>query len=146
MAQSVIINGVMYSNLPFMSAPKSNGDGDAFFWDTSGATIQNGGQLRNGVIAVGPDGSLITGSMSEKAAQTYRPSGSDQIVAANQFLAGAQTIEGVVVTNLNPAYIADGVVVKVGCASDDDSVTSVQGTLKTPVIVQDPTTHGLRIS
>ena len=84
--------------------------------------------------------------MTEKAAATYLPSANDQAIAANQYLAGAQTIEAVEVTNLNPAYIANGIVVKVGCESDDDCVTSVTGTLKTPVIVQDQTTHGLYIS
>ena len=146
MAQNVIINEVTYNNLPFMSAPKADGQGDAMFWDTSGATINNGAQLRSGVKAVGADGTEYTGSMTEKAAATYKPSANDQAIAANQFLAGAQTIEAVEVTNLNPAYIANGIVVKVGCESDDDCVTSVTGTLKTPVIVQDQTTHGLYIS
>lgn len=146
MAQSVTINGIVYSNLPFMSAPKTSGQGDAVFWDTSGATINNAGQLRNGVKAVGADGTEYTGNMTEKAAAIIHPAASDQTIAANQYLAGAQTIEAVTTTNLNPAYIADGITVKIGSATDDDCVTSVTGTLKTPTIVQDPTTHGLRIS
>lgn len=145
MAQSVVINGITYSNLPFMSAPRSAGSGDAVFWDISGDTLANGGQLRNGVTAHKADGTLVTGSMAEKASATYIPSSSDQTISASQYLTGAQTISAVT-TNLNAAYIADGVTVKIGCASDDDSVTSVTGTLKTPTIVQDPTTHGLRIS
>ena len=36
MAQNVVINEVTYNNLPFMSAPKADGQGDAMFWDTSG--------------------------------------------------------------------------------------------------------------
>ena len=146
MAQNVVINEVTYNNLPFMSAPRADGQGDAVFWDTSGATINNSGQLRDGVKAVGADGTEYTGNMSEKAAATYRPSGSDQVIAANQYLAGAQTLAAVVVQNLNPAYIANGIVVKVGCADDDDSVASATGTLRTPVITQDPTTHGLHIA
>lgn len=146
MAQNVMINGVQYNGLPFMSAPKANGQGDAVFWDLSDTTIANGGQLRNGVKARAADGTLLTGSMTEKAAAHYRPTSSDQSISANQYLAGAQTVDAVVVTNLLAAYIADGVVVKVGCADEDDSVTSVTGSLKTPVVVQDPTTHGLRIS
>lgn len=146
MAQSVLINEITYNNLPFMSAPKSNGQGDAMFWDISGSTLDNAGKLRNGVIALGPDGTEYTGNMTEKAAASYNPASSDQTIAANQYLAGAQTIAAVTTTNLNPAYIANGVTVKVGCAADDDSVTAVTGTLKTPTIVQDPTTHGLYIS
>ena len=146
MAQNVTINDITYNGLPFMSAPKANGQGDAVFWDTSGATIANGGQLRNGIKAMGPDGTLHTGTMTEKAAASYNPSASDQTINANQYLAGAQTIKAVTTTNLNPAYIANGVTVKVGCAADDDSVASCTGSLKTPVVTQDPTTHGLHIS
>lgn len=146
MAQSVIINGSTYNNLPYMSAPKASGQGDAYFWDTSDATIDSGGKLRNGETAYGADGTKYTGSMTEKEAASYQPKAADQTITANQFLAGAQTIEGVVIANLNPAYIADGVTIKVGCASDDDSVASATGTLKSPVITQDPTTHGLHIA
>lgn len=146
MAQNVIINEVTYSGLPFMSAPKSNGQGDAVFWDISDETLANAGQLRNGVTAYLPDGTKVTGSMTEKTMETYNPSSSDQTISANQYLTGAQTISAVITTNLNSAYIANGVTVKVGCSADDDSVASVTGSLKTPVITQDSTTHGLRIS
>lgn len=147
MAQNVVINEITYNGLPFMSAPKaSNPSEDAYFWDTSGATISNAGQLRNGVKAVGADGTEYTGNMSEKAAATYNPSSSEQSISANQYLAGAQVIAAVTTTNLNPAYIANGVTVKVGCEADDDCVKSVTGALKTPTIVQDSTTHGLHIS
>ena len=145
MGQSVKINGITYNDLPFMNSPKASGTGDAYFWDLSGDTLANGGQLRNGVTAHKSDGTLVTGSMVEKAAATYIPTSADQTITANQYLTGAQTVAAVT-TNLNAAYIADGVTVKIGCAADDDSVTSVTGTLKTPTIVQDPTTHGLRIS
>lgn len=146
MAQNVVINEITYSNLPFMSAPKANGSGDAVFWDTSDATIASNGALRNGVSAYGADGTKYTGSMTEKASASFQPKSSDQTINANQYLTGAQTILAVTTSNLNPAYIADGITVKVGCSEDDDSVTSVTGQLKTPVITQDPTTHGLRIS
>lgn len=146
MAQSVVINEIQYSNLPFMSAPKSNGQGDAVFWDISDSTLSSGGQLRNGVIGYGVDGTKHTGSMTEKAAASYLPSTSDQTINANQYLTGAQTISAVSTHNLNAAYIANGVTIKVGCASDDDCIASVTGSLKTPTIVQDPTSHGLRIS
>lgn len=146
MAQSVVINEIQYSNLPFMSAPKSNGQGDAVFWDISESTLSSGGQLRNGIIGYGADGTKYTGSMTEKAAASYLPSTSDQTINANQYLTGAQTISAVSTQNLNAAYIANGVTIKVGCASDDDCIASVTGSLKTPTIVQDPTTHGLRIS
>ena len=146
MAQNVTINETTYNNLPFMSAPKANGQGDAVFWDISDSTLDNAGKLRNGVIAYGPDGTPYTGSMTEKQAESYNPASTDQTINANQFLAGAQTIRAVTTTNLNAAYIANGITVKVGCSADDDCVTQVTGTLKTPVITQDPTTHGLHIA
>lgn len=146
MSKSVTINGITYSDLPFMSAPNSSGTGDAVFWDISDATLDGAGKLRNGVKAYGADGTPYTGNMTEKTAATYNPSGSDQTINANQFLAGAQTIRAVTTTNLNAAYIANGVTIKVGCAEDDDCVASVMGSLQSPVIVQDPTTHGLHIS
>ena len=146
MSQSVVINEVTYSNLPFMSAPKSDGQGDAMFWDIHESTLDNAGKLRSGVISFGADGTKYTGNMTEKSAASYNPSSSDQTINANQYLAGAQTIAAVTTTNLNAAYIANGITVQVGCAADDDSVTSVTGSLKTPTIVQDPTSHGLYIS
>lgn len=145
MAKSVVIQGITYNDLPFMSSPLSNGQGDAVFWDVSDSTIDNAGKLRNGVVGYGADGTKYTGNMTEKSAATYNPSSSDQTINANQFLAGAQTLSAVTTTNLNAAYIANGVTVKVGCAADDDSVASVTGTLRSPVITQDPTTHGLHI-
>lgn len=146
MAKNVIINGITYNDLPFMSAPNANGQGDAVFWDVTDTTLSSGGQLRNGLIAHGADGSPITGSMTEKSSATYMPSSTEQSIGANQYLAGAQTIMAVTTTNLVASYIANGITVKVGCSTDDDSVTSVTGTLKTPTVVQDPTTHGLHIS
>lgn len=146
MAKDVTIKGITYSGLPFMSAPNSNGQGDAMFWDISDTTLANGGQMRNGVIAYAADGSPVTGSMQEKAAATFNPSSADQTVGANQYLTGAQTFSAVTTTNLTAAYIAEGITVKIGCEADDDSVTSVTGSLKVPTIVQDPTTHGLHIS
>lgn len=146
MAQDVVIRGVQYNDLPFMSSPKANGQGDAIFWDISDSTIDNAGKLRNGVIGYGPDGAKYTGNMTEKAADTYQPSSSDQTINANQYLSGAQTISAVTTSNLAAAYIAEGVTVKVGCTADDDCVASVTGSLKVPVITQDPASHGLHIA
>lgn len=145
MAQNVIINEVQYNGLPFMSAPKTDGQGDAVFWDISDSTV-DASKIRNGVVAYGADGTRLTGSMTEKNAATYNPAATDQTINANQYLKGAQTVKAVTTTNLNAAYIANGITVKVGCAADDDCVTSVTGTLKSPVVTQDPTTHGLHIS
>ncbi len=143
MAQNVVINGVTYQNVPEVDIPKSGG-GTAKFYDTGGADIV-AADLRNGKKGFGPNGE-VTGSMTEKQAATYLPSSSDQTVQAAQYLAGAQVFKGVATENLLPQYIAQGVTVKVGCATDDDCVAAVTGTLSSPVISQDSTSKILSIS
>lgn len=143
MAQNVIINGVTYQNVPEVNIPKSGG-GTAKFYDTAGANIA-AGDLRNGKKGFGSNGE-VTGNMTEKAAASYEPSTSDQTIAADQYLAGAQVIKAVVVSNLQAAYIAQGVTVKVGSMADDDSIASVTGTLSSVVVSQDSTTKVLSIS
>lgn len=143
MAQNVIINGVTYQNVPEVDIPKSGG-GSAKFYDTAGADFA-AADLRNGKHGFGASGE-VTGSMTEKAATTYKPSTSDQTINANQYLAGAQTIKAVVTDNLLAQYIAKDVVVKVGCSTDDDCVASVTGTLSSAVVSQDSTTKILSIS
>lgn len=143
MAQNVIINGVTYSNCPEVDIPKSGG-GTAKFMDTSDANAAAGDMLNNKTAYVG--GSKVTGNIQSKTAATYTPSGSSQSIASGQYLSGAQTIEAVVCTNLTSANIKSGVTVKVGTATDDDSVTSVSGSLTVPTISQDGTTKVLSIS
>lgn len=143
MAQNVIINGVTYSNVPEVDIPKSGG-GTAKFHDNSEADITSA-DIRSNKKA-GSSTGIITGSMTEKAAASYNPSTSDQSITANQYLAGAQTIKAVTVSNLSAQYIANGVTVKVGCAADDDCIASVTGSLASPVISQDSTTKILSIS
>lgn len=115
---SVIINGITYSNVPSVQIPLSSGQGNATYVDTA-------------------DG---------KSAATYNPSTSDQTISAGQYLSGAQTIAAVTISNLQAQYIAQGITVKVGCASDDDSVASVTGSLSSVVVSQDSTTKVLSIS
>ena len=123
--------------------PQSGG-GTAEFYDTSSAGASPA-DVRNGVKYFGSTGES-TGSMTEKAAATYTPSSSSQTIAANQYLAGAQTIEAVVAPNLTASNIVYGVTVKVGTATDDDSVMSVTGNVQVPVISQDSVTKVLSIS
>ena len=83
------------------------------------------------------NGSKITGNIASKAAATITPTSADQTINASQYLSGAQTIEGIVCANLSSANIASGVTIKIGTASDDDSVASVTGSLSAAVISQD---------
>lgn len=49
---------------------------------------------------------IVAGTMVEKPAATYTPKTTNQVIAANQFLAGAQTIKGD--ANLISANIKSG--------------------------------------
>ena len=140
---SVVINGVTYANTPEVDIPKSGG-GTAKFYDSSEANVV-AADIRNGKKAIGANGE-VTGGMTEKSAATYNPATTDQTINGSQYLAGAQTIKAVTMTNLQPQYIASGVTVKVGCAADDDCVASVTGTLSSAVVSQDSTTKILSIS
>ena len=146
MAQNVVINGVTYQNVPEVDIPISGG-GTAKFMDTTisggnGATASDILSPKKAVV----NGEEVTGSISSKAAATYTPTSSAQTITAGQYLSGAQTIEAVVCSNLTAANIAQGVTVKIGTATDDDSVASVTGSLSAAVISQDGTTKILSIS
>ena len=143
MAKNVVIRDVTYSSVPSVEIPQSGG-GTAQFFDTSGADAA-AADVRNGKKFYGASGEG-TGSMSEKAAATYKPSKSTQTINSGQYLAGAQTIEAVTTSGIQASNIVAGVTVKVGTTSDDDSIENVTGTAQIPVISQDSTTKILSIS
>lgn len=140
---SLVINTVQYSNVPSVQIPKVGG-GTATFYDASEETVTAGDML-NGVKAIGAGGE-VTGNIATKAAATYTPSNTAQTIAGQQYLAGAQTIEAVVCSNLVASNIKSGVVVKVGTASDDDSVANITGSLTSVSVTQDATSKILSIS
>ena len=143
MAQNVIINGVTYPSVPEVDIPKQGG-GTAKFMDTDDANVV-AGAMRSGYSGYA-GGQKVSGSIQDQAAATFKPSSSDQTLSSGKYLAGAITFSAVLCTNLLAQYIAKDVVVKVGCADDDDSVTSVTGTLSSAVISQDGTSKILSIS
>ena len=95
--------------------------------DISSDTVTAGSMLY-GITAHEHEGTAITGTIQSQAAQTITPTNTAQTIAAGKYLAGTQTIEAVTTTNLSAANIVSGVTVKVGTATDDDSVASVTGT------------------
>ena len=131
MAKNVVINGVTYQSVPEVDIPISGG-GTAKFMDTSIGANATGADIRNGKKAFVND-SLVTGSMTEKSAQTYTPTTSDQTINANQYLAGAQTIKGD--ANLVSANIVAG-----------KTIFNVAGSATLPNISQDSTSKILSIS
>ena len=132
MADNLIINGVTYGSVPEIDVSNDQG-GTTKFFDVSDADLDNAAKLRDGVIAYGAGGTKYTGSMSEKSAATYTPGTSDQTIAANQYLVGAQTIKGD--ANLLASNILKNV-----------SIFGVTGSLALPSISQDSTTKVLTIS
>ena len=143
MASNVVINNIQYQSVPEVDIPIVGG-GTAKFMDTSDATAAQGDMLSSKTAYA--NGSKITGNIPSKAAATITPTSASQTINSGQYLSGAQTIEGIVCTNLTSANIASGVTVKIGTATDDDSVTSVQGSLSAAVISQDGTSKILSIS
>lgn len=86
-----------------------------------------------GYVSAGTSGTVsVTGSntkqLTTKAAATITPTTTNQTIASGQYLTGTQTIEAVTTTNLTASNIVSGVTVKVGTATDDDSVISITGT------------------
>ena len=84
-----------------------------------------------GYISAGTEANtsvVLRAAVSTKGATTYTPTTTDQTIASGCYLTGTQTIEGIVCSNLTASNIKSGVTVKIGTATDDDSVTSVTGT------------------
>lgn len=61
MAQSVVINGVTYQDVPEVAIPKSGG-GTAAYFDIADASINSNASLLSGVTAYGAGGVKYTGS------------------------------------------------------------------------------------
>ena len=87
MAQSVIINGVTYSNVPKVEIPKSGG-GTAEFLDTSDATLSSGGSMLSGVTAYA-GGTKYTGSIVTKSGSDLSASGATVTVPAGYYASQA---------------------------------------------------------
>ena len=130
MAQSVVINGVTYADVPEVDIPLSGG-GTAKFMDTSAGDAAAGDMLSGKKAYAG--GQLVTGNIQSKAAATYTPGTSDQTIQAGQYLAGAQTISGD--ANLVSSNILKNV-----------TIFGVTGNLALPTISQDSTTKVLSIA
>lgn len=130
MAQSVVINGVTYADVPEVDIPLSGG-GTAKFMDTSAGDAAAGDMLSGKKAYAG--GQLVTGNIQSKAAATYTPGTSDQTIQAGQYLAGAQTISG-------DANLVSSNILK------DVTIFGVTGNLALPSISQDSTTKVLSIA
>jgi len=85
MAKNVIINGVTYSNVPSVEIPLSTGNNQfAEFYDTSDATLDNGGKMLSGNTAYA-NGTKYTGTISTKTSTDLSASGATVTVPAGYY-------------------------------------------------------------
>lgn len=134
MAQNVIINGVVYSNVPEVDIPK-NGGGTAKFYDTESADITSADVL-TGKTGYGASGS-VSGSMANNGAT----GGSISTKAGTVTIPAGFTTGGTV-------GISSTEQAKIVASNIKSGVTllGVVGNLSLPSISQDSTTKILSIS
>ena len=83
MAQSVVINGVTYSNVPEVDIPLAGG-GTAQFLDTTDATLGSGDEMLSGVTAYS-DGTKYTGTIATKTNSDLTSSGDTVTVPSGYY-------------------------------------------------------------
>ena len=131
---SVVINGVTYQNCPEVDIPKS-GSGTAKFYDASEADAVAGNVL-TGKVFIGPNGQ-DTGSMANNGST----SGTISTKAGTVTIPVGYTSGGTVsISSTEQAKVIAGNI-KSGV-----TLLGVSGSLTTPTISQDGTTHILSIS
>jgi hypothetical protein len=131
---SVVINGVTYQNCPEVDIPKS-GSGTAKFYDVSEADAVAGNVL-TGKVFIGQNGQ-DTGSMANNGST----SGTISTKAGTVNIPAGYTSGGTVsISSTEQAKVISGNI-KSGV-----TLLGVSGSLTTPTISQDGTTHILSIS
>ena len=88
MAKNVIINNVTYQSVPCIEVPLAAGGGNAEFYDTSDATLDNGGKMLSGNTAYA-DGVKYTGTIASKSGSDLTASGDTVTVPAGYYSAQA---------------------------------------------------------
>ena len=84
MAQSVVINEVVYQNVPYIEVPLANSNDEAEFYDTSDATLDSGDKMLNGYSAYA-DGVKYNGSIPSKTSSDLTASGDTVSVPAGYY-------------------------------------------------------------
>ena len=86
---SVVINSVTYPDVPSIQVPLSGASGNAEFFDTSDATLDNGGKMLSGNTAYA-NGVKYTGSIATKTGTDISASG-DTVTVPAGYYASQQT-------------------------------------------------------
>ena len=131
---SVVINGVTYANCPEVDIPKS-GSGTAKFYDVSEADAAAGNVL-TGKVFIGQNGQ-DTGSMANNGSTsgTISTKAGTVNIPAGYTSGGTVSISSTEQAKVIAGNIRSGV-----------TLLGVSGSLTTPTISQDGTTHILSIS
>lgn len=135
MARNVIINENTYSNVPYVDLPLANEQGDARFWDASGANGASA-DLVAGKSLFGPNGE-VQGGMSDNG----DVSGTISTKAGTVNIPAGKTSGGTV-------KISDTEQAKIIASNIKKNVTilGVVGSFSAPTVTQDSVTKGLTIS
>jgi hypothetical protein len=168
MAKSVIINGNIYPDAPYVDIPKSDSSGDARFYDTTDATATAahtlaGDTFYNDGLKTGsmPNNGDTSGTISTKNGTVSIPSGftsggtvgistteKNKIIAGNikagVTILGQQGSSTVVDTAISSGGATASTIINGSKAYVNGAL--VEGTATVPSIVQNATTHALRIS
>lgn len=84
MAKNVVINNVVYQNVPQVAIPLSGSSGTADFYDTSDATLDSGDKMLSGNTAYA-DGVKYTGTIARKTGTDITASGDTVTVPAGYY-------------------------------------------------------------
>ena len=88
MAKSVVIRDVVYADVPSVTIPLSDSQGNAEFVDTSDATLDSGSNMLDGYTAYA-DGVKYTGSIQSKSSSDLTVSGATVTVPAGNYASQA---------------------------------------------------------
>ena len=129
MAQNVVINGIVYQDVPEVDIPLSGG-GTAVFVDTSDATLDSANQMLSGYTAYA-DGTKITGSIATKTSSNLTVSG-DTVTAPAGYYAtnasksvasGSATTPATTITANPSLSVAPSTGIVTGSVSGSKSIT-----------------------
>lgn len=129
MAKDVLINGVSYSEVPYVEIPLAGGGGDAEFYDTSDATLDSGDKMLSGQTAYA-DGVKYTGTITSKSGSDLTASGDTVTVPAGYYGSSAsKTVDSGTATTpattitANPTISIDNSGLITATVSGTESVT-----------------------
>lgn len=135
MAQDIVIRNNDYDDVPGIDVPKQNGQGNARFYDTSGANIA-AGDIPEGKTGYGASGEVqgsmpvngdVSGEIETKAGTVTIPAGKTS--------GGTVSIKASAVEDLTAQNLRSG-----------KSALGINGALEVPTISQDSTTKIVTIS